>query len=200
VRSTAFSGRGEGRHLSRQSRQIGFRFRGPGAPPSCSALTTLGNVLSGLGAGAGVALAVSVAGGLFGSATLVTATGVAFLVITLTAAGRLPTLGRRAGFFGAANFGALAFLLLEARATVFFLVAFPAARAVELTRAFDRAAAFVRLFAAFGALAFRASAGLAVTLVSSSVNRSLSCFISFRRRASAVVTSRIASFPSVMRA
>jgi hypothetical protein len=164
-------------------------------------LTTLGNVSSVLGAGAEVevTLAVSVAGRRFGLAVVVATAS--FLGVTLTAAGRLPTLARRAGFFDvvalAAAFGALAFFLVEARATVFFFVVFPAVLAVERAPAFARAAAFVRLLAAFGAVAFPAFAGVAV---SSSVNRSLSSFINFRRRESAVATSRIASLPSVMRA
>lgn len=130
------------------------------------------------------------------------AAGDTFLVVTLTATGRLAVLERRAGFdvaAFAAVFGALAFFPVAVRATIFFFV-LPAVLAIDRLPAFARAAVFGRLAAAFGAVAFPAFAGLAAPLVSSSVNRSLSSFISFRRRESAVATSRIASLPSVMRA
>jgi hypothetical protein len=99
----------------------------------------------------------------------------------------------------AAAFGALAFLFVAARAATFFFVVFPAVRAVERAPAFAATAFRARLFAALRGAGFRAFLGVAGPSVSSWVNRSLSSFINFRRRESAVVTSRIASLPSVMR-
>ena len=166
----------------------------------------MGNVSSVLRAGAGVGmrLAVPVDGRRFGSTAVVAATADSFLVLTLTAPGRLAMPGRRAGFFGVADFAAifctLALFLAATRATVFFLVAFPAALAVERAPAFALAAVRGRRFAALREAAFRIFAGVAASAVSSAMNRPLSFFISLLRRESAAVTSRIASLPSMMRA
>ena len=130
--------------------------------------------------------------------------------------------GRRAGLLDTAAFPGRA-LLMVGRAIFFVrlvLVAFfrgasPAAFAVDRARALALAAAATarpflavlraaavrdRLVAALREADFRVFAFVtAAAAVSSAVNRSLITLISFFRRESAVVTSRIASLPSAMR-